>query len=430
MSGNQTTLKSPADSIYATSHVSGFSNAPQQAKQRRLKSARLVGEYEKPWLQDSPYKKRELWDKVILWSCVSVGFLLGCVLCYFAYANVPRHKYCLILDDDFTNLDNWSHEIQIGGFGTGSFDWTTDDPRNSYISHDGFHIIPTITLDDTDITVSQLLDGFTLNLTESGTCTSTVNTSCAIRSNSTAGTIINPVRSARITTKGKKMITYGRVEVVAKLPAGDWLWPAIWMMPENSVYGEWPMSGEIDIVESRGNSPKNYSGGRDTASSALHWGLDFNTDKFLQTTNKRYLRRTDYSKGFHTFGLEWSSAYLYTYIDNRLLRVLSVGFGGKNMWIRSGLAKTYPDRDPWSQTGRANTPFDEAFYLILNVAVGGTGGYFLDSVGGKPWIDWGSATAARDFWKANHTWLPTWGPGDSRGMTVKSAKMWQEGACP
>jgi beta-glucanase (GH16 family) len=114
------------------------------------------------------------------------------------------------------------------------------------------------------------------------------------------------------------------------------------MLPQNSVYGDWPMSGEIDIVESRGNSPKNYSGGRDTASSSLHWGLDFNTDMFLQTTNKRYLRRTDYSKGFHTFGLEWSSNYLYTYIDNRLLQVLSVGFGGNNMWVRSGLAKNYP----------------------------------------------------------------------------------------
>jgi beta-glucanase (GH16 family) len=85
-----------------------------------------------------------------------------------------------------------------------------------------------MTLDDTNITVPQLLDGYTVNLTLAGTCTSTVNISCAVRSNSTAGTIINPVRSARLTTKGKKTIKYGRVEVVAKMPAGDWLWPAIW----------------------------------------------------------------------------------------------------------------------------------------------------------------------------------------------------------
>lgn len=79
------------------------------AKQRRLKSARLIGEYEsslahlhprvsdftryeKPWIANSPYKIRERWDKVILWGCMAMGFLLGCILCYFAYANVPRHQ--------------------------------------------------------------------------------------------------------------------------------------------------------------------------------------------------------------------------------------------------------------------------------------------------------------------------------------------------
>lgn len=110
-------------------------------------------------------------------------------------------------------------------------------------------------------------------------------------------------------------------------------------MPEDSVYGVWPKSGEIDIVESRGNNPATYTGARDTASSALHWGLDFNTDMFLQTTSARYLRRTDYSNDYHTYGLEWSEDYLYTYIDNRLLQVVSVGFGSKggNMWARSGL---------------------------------------------------------------------------------------------
>jgi len=110
------------------------------------------------------------------------------------------------------------------------------------------------------------------------------------------------------------------------------------MLPQDSVYGVWPKSGEVDIAESRGNSPETYNDGRDTVYSALHWGLSFNTDMFLQTNNQRYIRRTDYSQGFHTFGLEWSQNYLYTYVDNRLLQVLSVGFGGENMWARSGLS--------------------------------------------------------------------------------------------
>jgi hypothetical protein len=104
--------------------------------------------------------------------------------------------------------------------------------------------------------------------------------------NSTAGTLINPVQSVRISTllsargsaaneaanggKGKGSLRYGKVEVRAKMPRGDWvgvlrllfifvdtarvqLWPAIWLLPVNSTYGSWPRSGEIDMVESRGN---------------------------------------------------------------------------------------------------------------------------------------------------------------------------------
>jgi beta-glucanase (GH16 family) len=87
-------------------------------------------------------------------------------------------------------------------------------------------------------------------------------------SNETALTIINPVRSARLTTQGRQTLKYGKVEVVAKLPKGDWLWPAIWMMPQDSIYGVWPQSGEIDIMESRGNDPSS-SIGRNLVSNVL-----------------------------------------------------------------------------------------------------------------------------------------------------------------
>jgi hypothetical protein len=75
-----------------------------------------------------------------------------------------------------------------------------------------------------------------------------------------------------------------------------------------------------------------------------------------------------------------------------------------------------------------NTPFDQPFHLVINVAVGASNGFFPDGVSNKPWID-GSLTSMRDFWKANTTWLPTWGSGEDRGMTVKSVKMWQQGKC-
>lgn len=150
-----------------------------------------------------------------------------------------------------------------------------------------------MTAETTPITIDQIFDGFALNLTKAGgdgSCTGTKIRECSIRSNATSGTIIPPVRSARLNTRGKKSITYGRVEVVAKLPVGDWIWPAICelrghffcritaclyssgMMPEESVYGPWPASGEIDIMESRGNEVGYELGGRDVISSTVHWG--------------------------------------------------------------------------------------------------------------------------------------------------------------
>jgi beta-glucanase (GH16 family) len=140
------------------------------------------------------------------------------------------------MEDNFENInsDHWGYEVQTGGYGNGEFDWTTKDPKNSFVDAEGLHIVPTLTTESTDITEAQLLNGYTLNITSSsgdGSCTATDYKSCGVRSNSTIGTIIPPVRSARMTTKGKKSIKYGRVEIVAKMAKGDWLWPALCKLP-------------------------------------------------------------------------------------------------------------------------------------------------------------------------------------------------------
>jgi hypothetical protein len=104
----------------------------------------------------------------------------------------------------------------------------------------------------------------------------------------------------------------------------------------------------------------------------------------------------------------------------------------KNMWdygnFGASLVNNSAMNDPWSSTGRKNTPFDQPFYLILNVAVGATNGFFEDGVANKPWGD-KSLTAPREFWDAKDSWLPTWGEGAERGMTVRSVKMWSQGSC-
>ncbi|KAH9863832.1 hypothetical protein J1614_009764 [Plenodomus biglobosus] len=402
---------------------------------RQFKSYRLRGDYVQSWAGDPRMKRTKVGNWIVL-GFITIGLLLSGYIVYTGAADAKLPDQCLIMEDNFETIDrnNWGYEIQTGGYGNGEFDWTTDDSKNSFVDKEGLHIVPTLTTESTGITEDQLLNDYTLNITSSegdGSCTSSDYKACGVRSNATIGTILPPVRSARMTTKGKKSIKYGRIEVVARAAKGDWLWPAIWMMPEESVYGDWPASGEIDIAEFRGNS-YTYPEGRDFVASTLHWGPDYKHDGYIATHSTSFLRRTDFASSFHTFGFEWTENYIFTYLDNRLKQVLYTKYSDKNrLWKKGGFASLTTSNgtlyeDPW-KNGGANAPFDQKFYLILNVAVGAQNGWFWDGEG-KPWVD-GSAFAARDFWKARDDWLPTWGDGVSRGMTVKSVKMWQAGKC-
>lgn len=302
----------------------------------------------------------------------------------------------------------------------GQFEQTTNTDENAFVNDGMLHIVPT--LQDAKLMETNNV----INLTQQGICSSTLWSDCVTATNTTNGTVVNPVKSARMTTKLGASIRYGRVEVVAQLPAGDWLWPAIWLLPVNDTYGPWPASGEIDIMEARGNNYTFPQGGDNIVSSTLHWGPDPDTDAWWQNNVKRQALHTTWSAGFHTFGLEWSEKYIFSYIDTRLLQVLYTQFDAP-FWQRGSFPVSSANGtrlvDPWSQTGRDSTPFDQDFYLILNVAVGGTNGWFEDGVSGKPWVD-ASPTARRDFWNARDQWYPTW--KDSGRMIVKSVKMWQQ----
>ncbi len=302
----------------------------------------------------------------------------------------------------------------------GQFEETTNTDENAFVEDGKLYLKPTLQ-DPALITTNNVI-----NLLDDHSCTSNLWMNCVTSTNTTNGTIVNPVRSARISTKAGASIKYGRIEVEAKLPSGDWLWPAIWMLPVNATYGDWPASGEIDIMEGRGNNYTYPQGGNSIISSTLHWGPETSLDQWYQNNDKQQALHSTYAAGFHTFSLEWSEKYLFTYIDSRLLQVLYTNFE-KPFWQKGNFPPGDSNHtrlvDPWSQTGRDATPFDQDFYLILNVAVGGTNGWFQDGVNGKPWVD-ASVTAKRDFWNAQNQWLPTW--KENGQMVVKSVKMWQQ----
>ena len=295
--------------------------------------------------------------------------------------------------------------------------------ENVFVQDGKLHIKPTLQ-DEKLIEHDHVLD-----LKKQGICSSNILSNCIAVTNTTNGTIINPVKSGRINTKKGATIKYGRVEVTATLPAGDWLWPAIWMLPVNETYGPWPRSGEIDIIESRGNNYTHGQGGNNLVSSVLHWGPNPANDAWWRTYVKRNALHTTFHKKSHTFGIEWSKNYIFTYLDSRLLQILYTNFH-QRLWQRGNfpLADENGTRliDPWSQTGNPSTPFDQEFYLILNVAVGGTNGWFADGEQGKPWVNL-SPMAKLDFWNARDKWYPTWEKGGE--MVVSSVKIWRQGAC-
>lgn len=147
--------------------------------------------------------------------------------------------------------------------------------------------------------------------------------------------------STRLVSKNKGDWKYGRIEVRAKLPYGRGTWPAIWMLPTDWVYGGWPSSGEIDIMEHVG-----YDQGR--VHGTVHTEA-YNHSKGTQKGNSLYYN--DVSQVFHVYSIEWFEDRIDFFIDD------------KKYFTFTNENKTYKE---W--------PFDQRFHLILNIAVGGNWG--------------------------------------------------------
>ncbi|KAI8823561.1 uncharacterized protein EV422DRAFT_521447 [Fimicolochytrium jonesii] len=333
---------------------------------------------------------------------------------------------------DTFDLSKWKHEITMSGGGNWEFEWYTNNRTNSFVKDGLLYLKPTLTSDNIGEDAVSGKTPFTMDINgaENGVhCTDPSFYGCSRGSDAGAGHIINPIQSARISTFNSFSMRYGRVEVKAQIPSGDWIWPAIWMMPKYASYGNWPSSGEIDIMESRGNKPDAaYPGqGTETFGSTLHWGPSYQYNGWAQTHKDRSLPSgQSFADGLHVYGLEWTPEYIKTYVDTPDNVVLNVPFSADGSFWNKGVTKAgFPAtfNNPWQAPScPAAAPFDQEFYIILNVAVGGTNDFFAERPN-KPWKA-GSSTAAADFWKNRAQWLPTW-KGDNVAMKVDSVKAWK-----
>ena len=162
--------------------------------------------------------------------------------------------------------------------------------------------------------------------------------------------------SGRIRTRGLFDFKYGRVEVRALLPAGQGMWPAIWMMPADDVYGGWPSSGEIDIMEAFNPG---IDGADNKVSGATQYGLKWPQWSSIIAEHKTEQNPTG---EFHTYMIEWEADEIRWFVDG--VHFQTQRSTGWYNYIWSSQQDGFVVANP-------RAPFDQDFYLILNLAVGG-----------------------------------------------------------
>lgn len=145
--------------------------------------------------------------------------------------------------------------------------------------------------------------------------------------------------SSRLSTKVKKEFQYGYFEARAKLPIGQGVWPAFWMLGSNLDEVGWPKTGEIDILEYIGREPS-------MVFSTLH-----TQDSYGMSKNTKKTKIEGIESGFHTYGVDWTKNKIEFFVDDVLVYTFQPEVRDANTW-----------------------PFDQPFYFLLNLAIGGNFG--------------------------------------------------------
>ncbi len=254
----------------------------------------------------------------------------------------PVSDWELVWSDEFDGNsiddDNWTHEVNCDGGGNNESQCYTDSEDNSFVSDGSLKIV-------------------------------------ALPAEEGAQ---KPYTSARLNTRYKADFKYGRIEMRAKLPSGQGSWPAFWMMPTDEVYGGWPRSGEIDIMEAVNLKALDADGNPEShIHGTLHYGQEWpNND----SSGKAYSLPdgANPADDFHTYAVEWQEGEIRWYMDDYLYatqRRSEVRYNANGdatgLSHRGWYAEYFEQGTGELTTHWDNAPFDQEFYIILNFAVGG-----------------------------------------------------------
>ncbi len=251
--------------------------------------------------------------------------------------SVDDKKWNLVWSDEFEgnalNLDKWSYQTDCWGGGNEERQCYTDDAENISVS-DGHLSITALRKRTTGHALPDHLRKTRKLAKKAAT---------------------KPYSSGRIRSLAKGDWVYGRFDIRAKLPGGQGVWPAIWMLPSDEHYGGWAASGEIDIMEAvnLGSECKDCAGGiEDRVHGTLHYG-----DKWPD--NKHSGSEVSLSGSYddwHTYSLVWSAGVMTWYVDGK-------------KFARQTMDDWYTNAE--KAEGRVLAPFDQRFHMLLNLAIGG-----------------------------------------------------------
>ncbi|YCM44170.1 glycoside hydrolase family 16 protein [Verrucomicrobiaceae bacterium 227] len=237
--------------------------------------------------------------------------------------NELKKQWVPVWQDEFNgnSLDRskWAHEVNSYGGGNNERQYYSDSPKNTVVS-------------DGKLQLKLFREPFT-----------------------TVDGKTQPYTSSRIRSMYRGDWKYGKFEIRAKMPGGQGIWPAAWMLPTNSPYGIWAACGEIDIIESHGTDV-------DQTFGTLHFG-----GQWPDNTHKGAIYRfpkKNAAEDFHVYGVEWSKDEISWFLDGKKWQTIK-----KEDWNSAAA----PDS--------ATAPFDQPFHMILNLAA--DGGFFKDPNNGS-----------------------------------------------
>lgn len=336
-----------------------------------------------------------MWPKILILAAITVNLNAECVPSVTRIAQLPlapTGPICsgdLIFEDDFNELQPraWKHNT----LAVENFNDFVDSRNNSYTKNGILYL------------------------------KATPNSEEDVANHKT-----RPVASAKISTRDSFAFTYGRVEVRAQTPSGDWVQPFI-SLSSKSFYGDYPRSGRIDLMKTVGNR-KLFQGRKNIGSerfeSALQFGPDWDhngwgvTQQFISSPPDE-----GFDREFHMYQMTWTPELISFGVDDLVFKQIRAGEG---FWKKGGfdLLDT-PMRNIW-ENGTIMAPFDRMFYVGLSLGVGGYG-IFKDTAtnqnGKKPWINTDKEHAMEKFWAKRQKWLRTW-EGDRAALQVDYVRIW------